>query len=63
MDDDIGFHTARAMAELRIASKAADPVIARAHLNLSALHLEALRALCAEPAAGSLSREAGRDAA
>jgi hypothetical protein len=44
--DEIKFHTDRAMAELAIASKTRSPEAARAHLRLSALHLDEMRRLC-----------------
>ncbi|HEY0412547.1 MAG TPA: hypothetical protein VGD66_05345 [Allosphingosinicella sp.] len=63
MQDEIKFHTDRAMSELALASGTANPEAARAHLRLSGLHLDRLRQLCEPPAAGSLSRAAGRGAA
>ena len=54
MRDEFKFHSERAMAEIDRASRAADYRAARLHLDLSALHLERMRALCeggAAPAA------------
>jgi hypothetical protein len=45
MGDEVKFHTDRAMAELRLASQCADRQAADAHLRLSALHLDRVRAL------------------
>lgn len=44
--DEIKFHSDRAMAELDMAVRAGHPVAARAHLALSALHLDRMRSLC-----------------
>jgi hypothetical protein len=46
VQDEIKFHTDRAMSELKLASQTANPQAARAHLKLSGLHLDRLRALC-----------------
>jgi hypothetical protein len=43
--DEIKFHTDRAMSELALASRTANPQAARAHLELSGLHLTRLREL------------------
>ncbi len=43
--DDIKFHSDRAMAELDRALGAGSTVAAEAHLKLSALHLERMRTL------------------
>jgi hypothetical protein len=45
MQDEIKFHSDRAMSELDLASRAADMRAAEAHLRLSALHLERMRQL------------------
>jgi hypothetical protein len=62
VEDEVKLHTDRAMAELALASSAADPQAARAHLRLASLHLDVLRDLCAS-ASAPLSRTAGQDAA
>jgi hypothetical protein len=46
VQDEVKFHTDRAMSELKLASQTANPQVARAHLKLSGLHLDRLRALC-----------------
>jgi hypothetical protein len=43
MDDEVRFHTRRAMAELDLASRSHDATAARAHLGLSELHLRRMR--------------------
>ncbi|MEA3049603.1 MAG: hypothetical protein QOG84_1439 [Sphingomonadales bacterium] len=45
MQDEIKFHSDRAMSELDMASRSADMRAAEAHLRLSALHLERMRRL------------------
>jgi hypothetical protein len=45
MQDEIKFHSDRAMSELELASRSADMRAAEAHLRLSALHLERMRQL------------------
>ena len=40
MADEIKTHTERWMAELELASRAANPEAARAHLGLSTLHFQ-----------------------
>lgn len=45
MQDEIKFHSDRAMSELNMASRSADMRAAEAHLRLSALHLERMRQL------------------
>jgi hypothetical protein len=47
MRDEIGFHSARAMAELDLARCTADSRAARAHLALANEHLARMRELCA----------------
>ena len=51
--DEFKFHSERAMAEIDRASNAADYRSARLHLDLSALHLERMRALCEGQPAGA----------
>lgn len=48
MQDNIKFHSQRAMAELDLALSAASQAAARAHFDLSTLHLERMRSLGAE---------------
>jgi hypothetical protein len=50
MQDEIKFHTDRAMAELALAAGSSDLTAARAHLRLSELHLQRMRALSGAPA-------------
>jgi hypothetical protein len=45
VQDEIKFHSDRAMSELDLASRSADRRAAEAHLRLSALHLERMRKL------------------
>lgn len=45
MGDDVKYHGDRAMAEINLARRADSPETARAHLRLSAIHLERLRGL------------------
>jgi hypothetical protein len=45
MGDEAKYHSDRAMAEIELARRAPSPDAARAHLSLSALHLERLRGL------------------
>ena len=52
--DDIKYHSERAMIELDLALAAADASAAKAHLDLSSLHLKEMRAL-AGPAAARIS--------
>jgi hypothetical protein len=47
VQDEVKFHSDRAMAEIDLASKSRDRNAAEAHLRLSALHLERVRALSA----------------
>jgi hypothetical protein len=54
VQDEVKFHSDRAMAEIELASRSADRNAAEAHLRLSALHLERVRALSrAGPASAS----------
>jgi len=45
MQDELKFHSDRAMAEIDMASRSLDHTAAQAHLRLSALHLDRVRAL------------------
>jgi hypothetical protein len=45
VQDEVKFHSDRAMAEIDLASKSAYRNAAEAHLRLSELHLERVRAL------------------
>jgi hypothetical protein len=45
MQDDVRFHSERAMAELDSALRAANAPSARAHFTLSALHFQRIRTL------------------
>jgi hypothetical protein len=45
MSQDVEFHSARALAELDQGMRAKNPRVAQAHLGLSALHLDRVRAL------------------
>ena len=45
--DEIKYHSDRAMVELDLAVRAEHSQAAKAHLALSALHLERMRKLCA----------------
>lgn len=47
MKDEVKFHSDRAMAEIDLAAKAADLHAAKAHLQLSELHVQRIRALSA----------------
>ena len=49
MDDEVKFHTDRVMAELDLAARSPDAAAADAHLRISALHLERMRALVGRP--------------
>jgi hypothetical protein len=51
MDDDISYHSSRALAELDQARRSADLHAARCHLQLAEQHLERMRALCRAAAA------------
>lgn len=46
MDDDISYHSSRALAELDQARRCADVHAARCHLQLAEQHLDRMRALC-----------------
>ena len=49
MTNDLAFHTERAMAELDMALRASTNRAAQAHFGLSALHMDRMRTLKAEP--------------
>jgi hypothetical protein len=46
MDDEISFHSARALEELDRARHCADTHAARCHLRLAEEHLDRMRSLC-----------------
>jgi hypothetical protein len=46
MDDEISYHSSRALAELDQARRSADAHAARRHLELAEQHLERMRSLC-----------------
>ena len=46
MDDEISYHSTRALAELDQARRCADAHAARRHLELAEQHLERMRSLC-----------------
>jgi hypothetical protein len=46
MDDEIGFHSSCALAELDLARRCEDFRAARAHLLLAEEHLDRVRILC-----------------
>ncbi|HYE26693.1 MAG TPA: hypothetical protein VEA61_00435 [Allosphingosinicella sp.] len=46
MDDEIGYHSSRALAELDQARRCRDVHAARCHLQLAEQHLERMRSLC-----------------
>jgi len=56
VQDEVKFHSDRAMAEIELASRSVDPSAAEAHLRLSSLHLDRVRAL--SRAGGSSSSQA-----
>jgi hypothetical protein len=58
VQDEIKFHSDRAMSELDLAAHSAVPAAARAHLGLSALHLDRMRKLCEAQPAGAYSNRA-----
>lgn len=45
MDDEISYHSGRALAELEQARRCADANAARCHLELAERHLQRMRAL------------------
>jgi hypothetical protein len=46
MDDEINFHSSRALAELDLARQSHDIHVARCHLRLAEEHLDRMRSLC-----------------
>ncbi|HEY0112514.1 MAG TPA: hypothetical protein VGB59_05110 [Allosphingosinicella sp.] len=58
MDDEIGFHSGRALAELDLARGASDVEAARLHLAEAERHLDLMRELC-RPLAGRPSQLGG----
>jgi hypothetical protein len=46
MDDEISYHSSRALAELDCARRCADVQAARSHLQLAEQHLDKMRSLC-----------------
>jgi hypothetical protein len=46
MDDEISYHSNRALAELDQARKCSDVHAARCHLQLAEQHLDRMRSLC-----------------
>jgi hypothetical protein len=50
MDDEIGYHSNRALAELDQARRCRDVQAARCHLELAEKHLDLMRSLCGEAA-------------
>ncbi|HEX9947995.1 MAG TPA: hypothetical protein VGA98_10680 [Allosphingosinicella sp.] len=51
MDDEISYHSSRALAELDEARKCPDVHSARCHLQLAEQHLDRMRSLCRTAAA------------
>jgi hypothetical protein len=51
MEDEIGYHSSRALAELDQARQCADAQAARRHLQLAEQHLDRMRTLCRTAAA------------
>jgi hypothetical protein len=51
MEDEISYHSSRALAELDRARSSPDAHAARCHLRLAEEHLERMRALCSGTAA------------
>jgi hypothetical protein len=51
MDDEISYHSNRALAELDRTRRCGDVHAARCHLQLAGQHLERMRALCRAAAA------------
>ena len=48
-DDEVGFHSKRAIEEIDVARKALDSRAARAHLTLARQHLDRVRLLSGRP--------------
>ncbi|HYW17347.1 MAG TPA: hypothetical protein VE891_14500 [Allosphingosinicella sp.] len=57
MDDEINYHSSRALAELAQARRSADSNAARCHLQLADQHLQRIRALARDSATGPHARE------
>ena len=55
MDDEISYHSSRALAELDSARRCADVHAARCHLQLAEQHLDRMRTLCRAAAASDPS--------
>ncbi|HEX9966217.1 MAG TPA: hypothetical protein VGB04_14665 [Allosphingosinicella sp.] len=53
MDDEISYHSSRALAELDQARRCPDVHAARCHLQLAERHLDRMRSLCRDAAAGN----------
>lgn len=53
MDDEISYHSGRALAELDQARRCGDVNVARCHLELAEQHLNRMRSLCAAAAAAA----------
>jgi hypothetical protein len=51
MDEEISYHSRRALAELDQARRCADVHAARRHLELAEQHLDRMRSLCRDAAA------------
>jgi len=51
MDEEISYHSSRALAELDQARRCADAHAARCHLQLAEQHLDRMRTLCRAAAA------------
>ncbi len=56
MDDEISYHSSRALAELDSARQCPDVHAARCHLQLAEQHLDRMRALCGAAATGDPNR-------
>lgn len=50
MDDEISYHSSRALAELDQARQCPDVHAARCHLQLAEQHLDRMRSLCRDAA-------------
>ncbi|HEX8240786.1 MAG TPA: hypothetical protein VF574_13700 [Allosphingosinicella sp.] len=55
MDDEISYHSSRALAELDQARRCSDVHAARCHLQLAERYLEKMRSLCRAAAASDPS--------
>jgi hypothetical protein len=58
-EDNLQFHSDRAMAELDLALRCSDSRAAKAHFGLSALHLDRMRALKDRVPAPAATADAG----